>query len=82
MPKKIDGELKARAVRLVNDHQGEYASLTASAAAAKHLCREAPPSSEALRRLSAKPDPRGDARLLLYFAAVLASVESRQSPSN
>ena len=32
MPKKIDGELKARAVRLVNDHQGEYASLTAAAA--------------------------------------------------
>ena len=32
MPKKIDDELKARAVRLVNDHQGEYASLTAAAA--------------------------------------------------
>ena len=29
MPKKIDDELKARAVRLVNDHQGEYSSLTA-----------------------------------------------------
>ena len=29
MPKKIDEELKARAVRLVNDHQGEYAALTA-----------------------------------------------------
>ncbi|MDX6284145.1 MAG: hypothetical protein QOH03_5216, partial [Kribbellaceae bacterium] len=25
-------EVKARAVRLVNDHQGEYASLTAAAA--------------------------------------------------
>src|SRR3954466_14927340 len=32
MPKKIDEELKARAVRLVNDHQGEYSSLTAAAA--------------------------------------------------
>ncbi len=31
MPKKIDEELKARAVRLVNDHQGEYSSLTAAA---------------------------------------------------
>ena len=32
MPKKIDEELKARAVRPVNDHQGEYSSLTAAAA--------------------------------------------------
>ena len=32
MPKKIDDELKVRAVRLVNDHQGEYSSLTAAAA--------------------------------------------------
>src|SRR3954453_9957778 len=32
MPKKIDDELKARAVRLVRDHRGEYASLTAAAA--------------------------------------------------
>ena len=32
MLKKIDDELKARAVRLVNDHQGEYSSLTAAAA--------------------------------------------------
>lgn len=32
MPKKIDGELKARAVRLVGDHQGEYSSLTAACA--------------------------------------------------
>ena len=32
MPKKIDEELKARAVRLVNEHQGEYSSLTAAAA--------------------------------------------------
>ena len=32
MPKKIDDELRARAVRLVQDHQGEYSSLTAAAA--------------------------------------------------
>ena len=33
MPKKIDEQLKARAVRLVTDHLGEYPSLTAAAAA-------------------------------------------------
>ena len=32
MLKKIDDELKARAVRLIQDHRGEYASLTAAAA--------------------------------------------------
>lgn len=32
MPKKIDPELKARAVRLVSDHIGEYPSLSAAAA--------------------------------------------------
>lgn len=38
MPKKIDPEIKARAVRLVTDHLGEYPSLTAaSAAVAKQL---------------------------------------------
>ena len=38
MPKMIDPELKARAVRLVNEHQQEYPSLSAAAAAvAKQL---------------------------------------------
>ncbi len=38
MPKRIDSELKARAVRLVSDHQQEYPSLSAAAAAvAKQL---------------------------------------------
>ncbi|GAA3883043.1 transposase [Tessaracoccus defluvii] len=38
MPKMIDPELRARAVRLVTEHQGEYPSLTAAAAAvAKQL---------------------------------------------
>ena len=33
MPKKIDPEVRARAVRLVADHLGEYPSLTAASAA-------------------------------------------------
>src|SRR5680860_637685 len=38
MPKKIDPELKARALRLVSEHLSEYPSLTAaSAAVAKQL---------------------------------------------
>ena len=38
MPKKIDEELKARAVRLVMEHRGEYPNLTAaSLAVAKQL---------------------------------------------
>jgi transposase len=38
MPKRIDEELKARAVRLVSEHGSEYQSLTAcSAAVAKQL---------------------------------------------
>ena len=38
MPKKIDPEVKARAVRLVTEHLGEYPSLTAAATAvAKQL---------------------------------------------
>jgi len=32
MLKKIDEELKARAVRLVTDHLGEYPSVTAASA--------------------------------------------------
>jgi transposase-like protein len=38
MPKKVDPGVKARAVRLVRDHQGEYSSVTAAASAvAKQL---------------------------------------------
>src|SRR3954451_11066401 len=47
MPKKIDGELKARAVRLVNDHQGEYESLTAAAAV---VARQLGVGKESVRR--------------------------------
>jgi transposase-like protein len=38
MPKKIDPDMKAKAVRLVTEHLGEYPSLTAAAdAVAKQL---------------------------------------------
>lgn len=38
MPKQIDPELRARAVRLVTEHRGQYSSFTAaSAAVAKQL---------------------------------------------
>jgi len=38
MPKKVDPEVRARAVRLVSDHRSEYSSLTAAAeAVAKQL---------------------------------------------
>ncbi len=47
MPKKIDEELKARAVRLVNDHQGEYSSLTAAAAV---VARQLGVGKESVRR--------------------------------
>ena len=33
MPKKIDPKVKERCVRLVQEHQGEYSSLTAAAEA-------------------------------------------------
>jgi transposase len=47
MPMKIDEELKARAVRLVNDHQGEYSSLTAAAAV---VARQLGVGKESVRR--------------------------------
>jgi transposase len=47
MPKKIDQELKARAVRLVNEHAGEYASLTAAAAV---VARQLGVGKESVRR--------------------------------
>jgi transposase-like protein len=41
MPKKIDVELKARAVRLVSEHRGSVRNLTATAAAvAKQVVKE------------------------------------------
>lgn len=55
MPKRIDAELKARAVRLVSEHQQEYPSLTAAAAA---VARQLGVGKESVRRwvLQAKVD--------------------------
>lgn len=47
MPKKIDPELRARAVRLVNEHQGEYSSLTAASAV---VARQLGVGKESVRR--------------------------------
>src|SRR5665648_124054 len=47
MPKKIDPELKARAVRLVSEHIGEYPSLTAASAA---VARQLGVGKESVRR--------------------------------
>ena len=47
MPKKIDDQLKARAVRLVTEHQQEYPSLTAAAAA---VARQLGVGKESVRR--------------------------------
>src|SRR5665648_762218 len=47
MPKKIDPELKARAVRLVSEHIGQYPSLTAASAA---VARQLGVGKESVRR--------------------------------
>lgn len=47
MPKRIDPELKARAVRLVTEHQQEYPSQTAAIVA---VSRQVGVGSESLRR--------------------------------
>src|SRR3954451_9132721 len=47
MPKKIDPGVRARAVRLVNDHLSEYSSLTAAAEA---VARQVGVSKESVRR--------------------------------
>ena len=47
MPKKIDPELKARAVRLVVEHRGEYPNLTAAAAA---VAKQVGVGKESVRR--------------------------------
>jgi len=49
MPKKIDEELKARAVRLVNDHLGEYSSVTAASAV---VAKQVGVGKESVRRCS------------------------------
>jgi transposase-like protein len=47
MPKKIDAELRARAVRLVLEHQQEYSSLTAAVEA---VARQVGVARESVRR--------------------------------
>ncbi len=47
MPKVIDQEIKARAVRLVAEHRGDYPSLTAAAAA---VARQLGLGKETVRR--------------------------------
>lgn len=47
MPKKIDPRVRARAVRLVNDHLSEYSSL---AAAAEAVAKQVGVSKESVRR--------------------------------
>ena len=47
MPKKFDPELKARAVRLVVEHRGEYPTLTAASQA---VARQVGVGKETLRR--------------------------------
>ena len=47
MPKKIDEQLKARAVRLVTDHQQEYPNLTSACAA---VARQVGVGKESVRR--------------------------------
>ena len=52
MPKKIDPELKARAVRLVSDHIGEHPSLSAAAAV---VAKQLGVGKESVRRSSVAP---------------------------
>ena len=53
MPKKIDPELRARAVRLVNDHLGEYQNVTAASFA---VAKQLGVSRESVRRWVAQAD--------------------------
>ena len=59
MPKKIDAELKARAVRLVNDHRGGYSSLTAAAAV---VAKQLGVGKESVRRSALQADIDGGQR--------------------
>ncbi len=55
MPKKIDEELKARAVRLVNDYLGEYSLVTVTvtvAAASAVVAKQVGVGKESVRRCS------------------------------
>lgn len=53
MPKKIDPEVKARAVRLVQEHRAEYPTATAAVHA---IARQQGVGKESLRRWVAQAD--------------------------
>ena len=65
MPKKLDPELKARAVRLVLEHRAEYPTKTAAVLA---VAKQVGVGKESLRRWVAQAEidageaPRGDHR--------------------
>jgi transposase-like protein len=59
MPKKIDPEFKARAVRLVVDHRGEYPTTTAAVQA---VARQVGVGKESLRRWVVQADVDAGAR--------------------
>ena len=59
MPKKINPQLKERAVRLVLEHQGEYSSLTAAAEA---VARQLGVGKESVRRWVVQAEVDGGVR--------------------
>jgi transposase len=59
MPKKIDSELKSRAVRLVMDHREEYPTMTAACAAVAHQLGV---GKESVRRWVAQAEVDGGQR--------------------
>ena len=69
MPKKIDPELRARAVRLVREHQDQYPTVTD---AVKAVARQLGVSNESVRRWLVQADVDAGAR------PATASVESAE----
>lgn len=59
MPKKIDRELRERAVRMVRDHQQDYSSVTAASQA---VARQLGLGRETVRRWVVQADIDGGAR--------------------
>jgi transposase len=59
MPKEIDPEVKARAVRLVTEHLAEYPSLTAAATA---VAKQLGLGAESVRRWSLQAQVDGGSR--------------------
>ena len=59
MPRKIDSELKSRAVRLVSEHRGEYPTVTAACAA---VARQLGVGKESVRRWVVQAEVDGGQR--------------------